>query len=68
MHLLRAGDSALPATFDLAYREAERLVMEIDLDAIDPAAAAAFTTGHATYAPGQGLRQAEGSGNSPPLG
>ena len=40
MHLLRAGDSRLPPTYDLAYREAERLVMEIDVDDLDPAAAA----------------------------
>ncbi|MFO1455365.1 MAG: TraB/GumN family protein [Steroidobacteraceae bacterium] len=60
MHLLRPGDSALPATFDAAYRDAERLVMEIDLDDVDPAAAAAFTTSHATYGAGQGLRQALG--------
>jgi uncharacterized protein YbaP (TraB family) len=60
MHLLRAGDSRLPRTYEAAYREAERLVMEIDVDDLDPAAAAAFTAGHATYPPGPGLRAALG--------
>ncbi len=60
MHLLRAGDSRLPPTYDLAYREAERLVMEIDVDDLDPAAAALFTAQHATYPPGPGLQAALG--------
>ncbi len=57
IHLLRPGDAALPAAIEQAYREAERLVMEIDLDDVDPAAAAAFTQQHATYGPGDGLRR-----------
>ena len=60
IHLLRAGDAALPAAIEQAYGEAERLVMEIDLDDIDPAAAAAFTQQHATYGPGDGLRRTLG--------
>jgi len=60
MHLLRDADAALPASFERAYRDAERLVMEIDVDDVDPAAAAAFTASHATYPPGAGLRQALG--------
>lgn len=60
MHLLRRSDAALPASFEQAYREAERLVMEIDIDDVDPAAAAAFTASRATYPPGNGLRQALG--------
>ena len=60
MHLLRAGEAQLPPTYDLAYREAERLVMEIDVDDLDPAAAAQFTARHATYPPGAGLRAALG--------
>ena len=44
MHLLRPEDARLPAGFELAYRESERLVMEIDFDDLDPSAAAAFTT------------------------
>jgi uncharacterized protein len=60
MHLLRPADATLPAGFDLAYREAEKLVMEIDVDDLDPAAASAFTATHATYPPGAGLRQALG--------
>jgi uncharacterized protein YbaP (TraB family) len=60
MHLLRTDESQLPPTYDLAYREAERLVMEIDLDDLDPAAAAQFTAQHATYPPGASLRAALG--------
>ncbi|MCU0761097.1 MAG: TraB/GumN family protein [Steroidobacteraceae bacterium] len=60
MHLLRAGDAALPEAFDRAYAEAERLVMEIDVDDVDPAAAAAFTRTHASFAPGTSLREALG--------
>lgn len=60
MHLLRDADAALPASYQQAYGEAERLVMEIDVDDVDPAAAAAFTASHATYPPGAGLRQALG--------
>jgi uncharacterized protein len=39
VHLLRAKDAALPAAFDRAYADAEALVMEIDLDDLDPTAA-----------------------------
>ncbi len=60
MHLLRAGDATLPQGFDFAYRKSERLVMEIDVDDLDPAAAATFTAEHATYPAGPGLREALG--------
>ncbi|HEY8510052.1 MAG TPA: TraB/GumN family protein [Steroidobacteraceae bacterium] len=36
IHLLKAGDATLPAAFDRAYEDAEALVMEIDLDDLDP--------------------------------
>ncbi|MCP5338813.1 MAG: TraB/GumN family protein [Steroidobacteraceae bacterium] len=57
IHLLRADDAALPAALEHAYREAGRLVMEIDLSAVDPAAAAAFTAQHGVYESGEGLRR-----------
>lgn len=36
VHLLRASDHPLPAMVDVAYEDAEVLVMEIDMDDIDP--------------------------------
>lgn len=45
IHLLRPEDYPLPAVIDEAYREAEVLIMEIDMDDMDPfAAQVAFTT------------------------
>lgn len=37
VHLLRAADYPLPAAFDEAYRDAEIVVLELDLDDIDMA-------------------------------
>lgn len=43
VHLLRAGDYPLPSAFDTAYEQADILIMEVDMDDIDPfAAQAAF--------------------------
>ena len=39
IHLLRQGDYPLPDAIDQAYAEAESIVMEIDLDDLDPFAA-----------------------------
>jgi uncharacterized protein YbaP (TraB family) len=36
VHLLRESDHPLPAMIDAAYKDAEALVMEIDMDDIDP--------------------------------
>ena len=36
MHLLRASDSKLPAAFDKAYADSAALVMEIDMDDLNP--------------------------------
>lgn len=36
VHLLRAKDAALPAAFNRAYADADALVMEIDLDDLNP--------------------------------
>ena len=38
IHMLRAEDHPLPAAIDRAYEDAEVLVMELDMDDIDPAA------------------------------
>lgn len=45
IHLLRAADYPLPTAFDAAYDDAEVLVMEVDMDDLDPLAAQTlFTT------------------------
>ncbi len=45
VHLLRSKDYPLPAVLDTAYEDAEVLIMEIDMDDLDPLAAqTAFTT------------------------
>lgn len=49
VHLLRDDDKPLPAPLERAYRDAETLVMEIDLDDLDPTAGARFTATHAIY-------------------
>ena len=41
VHLLREQDYPLPSAIDRAYREADTLFMELDLDDLDPAAAQA---------------------------
>ncbi len=38
VHLLRASDHPLPPAIDSAYADADALVMELDMDDIDPAA------------------------------
>lgn len=45
IHVLRKSDYPLPAALDRAYREAEVLYMEIDMDDIDQGEAVAFTLG-----------------------
>ncbi|MDH5622484.1 MAG: TraB/GumN family protein, partial [Gammaproteobacteria bacterium] len=45
IHLLRSEDYPLPSAFDAAYDDAEVLVMEVDMDDLDPLAAQIlFTT------------------------
>jgi uncharacterized protein YbaP (TraB family) len=46
VHLLRSRDATLPAAFDRAYKDADALVMEIDLDDLDPAAAQTWMLEH----------------------
>ncbi len=44
VHFLRAEDYPLPAEIETAYQESDRLVMEIDMDSLDPAQAQAVMT------------------------
>jgi uncharacterized protein YbaP (TraB family) len=49
VHLLRATDAKLPAAFDRAYADADALVMEIDLDDLDPLASQGWMLEHGMY-------------------
>lgn len=49
VHLLRSQDAALPAAFNRAYADADELVMEIDLDDLDPAAAQSWMLEHGMF-------------------
>jgi uncharacterized protein YbaP (TraB family) len=49
VHLLRSQDAALPAAFNRAYADADALVMEIDLDDLDPAAAQTWMLEHGMF-------------------
>jgi hypothetical protein len=44
VHLLRAGDHPLPSVIDEAYDNAETLMMELDMDDIDPVEAQSLLT------------------------
>ena len=56
VHVLDTARSRLPPAFDSAWRDAERVVMELDMDDLDPAAAASFLAAHATIGDGESLR------------
>jgi len=58
IHVLRAGDGGLPQAAERAYEDAERLVMEIDLDdaAADPSAMLATMQQAALLPAGKTLR------------
>jgi uncharacterized protein len=60
IHLLPTQDSTLPGAFDRAYSDSARLVMELDLGKIDPAAAGGWIATHGALAPGVSLRAALG--------
>jgi uncharacterized protein len=60
VHLLKAGDSALPAAFDRAYASSQTLVMELDLGKIDPMQAAAWMAQHGVLPEGTDLKKAIG--------
>ncbi|HEX6260995.1 MAG TPA: TraB/GumN family protein [Woeseiaceae bacterium] len=44
VHLLRANDHPLPSIIDTAYRDAEVIIMELDMDDIDPVEAQSLLT------------------------
>jgi uncharacterized protein len=50
VHLLKRADAALPAAFDRAYADAEALVMELDLDDLDPGQAERWLLERGLYA------------------
>ena len=60
MHLLRAADNALPPAFDSAYRAAEALVMELDVDDLDPLAAHEYMGTHSVLPEDRMLRDVIG--------
>lgn len=60
VHLLRPDVAPLPAPLEQAYLEAEALLMEIDLDDLDPSAGARFTASNAIYGADRTLRDAIG--------
>jgi uncharacterized protein YbaP (TraB family) len=56
LHQLRRDRAALPPSYGQAYGEAERLVMELDMDAISPADLAGELLGRAIDPQGRSLR------------
>jgi uncharacterized protein len=50
VHLLKRNDATLPAAFDRAYEDAEALVMELDLDDLDPGQAERWLLERGLYA------------------
>jgi hypothetical protein len=64
VHVLRAGDGALPAVAEAAYEDAEQLVMEIDLDdplGGDPGAMLGLMQQTALLPDGTSLREVMGA-------
>ena len=55
MHVLRASDHPLPASVDALIERADTIVMEIDLDDVDPVAQQRIILGTAMLAQGQEL-------------
>jgi uncharacterized protein len=60
VHLLKRDDAVLPQAFDKAYADADALVMEIDLDDLDPAEAATWMLQRGTFQDGATLRETLG--------
>jgi uncharacterized protein YbaP (TraB family) len=61
VHLLRAQDAALPAAFERAYADADVLVMELDLDDMDPMAMSGWVLENGTLNDGRTLRDVLGT-------
>lgn len=60
VHLLKAGDAALPAAFDRAYSGSHALVMEMDLSKLDPMETAGWMLEHGSLPEGSSLRKVIG--------
>ncbi len=60
IHLLRPEDLPLPTIIDAAYDEAEVLIMELDMDDMDPAAAQRVFSEHGVLRDGTTLRDLMG--------
>lgn len=60
MHLLRASESKLPAAFDKAYADSAALVMEIDMDDLNPAEAQGMMLEKGIYTGDETLSEAIG--------
>lgn len=57
IHLLKADDAALPPAFERAYSSSSALVMELDLNKLTPADAAAWMMKHGRAPKGESLRK-----------
>jgi uncharacterized protein YbaP (TraB family) len=60
VHLLKPGESSLPAPFARAYDDSKELVMEMDLGKIDTSSMAAWMLEHGRYPEGESMMQALG--------
>jgi uncharacterized protein YbaP (TraB family) len=60
VHLLKPGDSTLPAAFTRAYEDSNQLVMEMDLAKLDTGSVAAWMLEHGRYPEGESMMQALG--------
>src|SRR5688500_1606465 len=60
VHVLRESDYPLPKVIDTAYRDAEIVYMEIDLDDMPVGEALQFTLANASLPPGRTLRDVLG--------
>jgi hypothetical protein len=61
IHLLRAADAGLPPAMTRAYADSARLVMEIDLGALDPLEMAQELSAHGQLAEGTSLQELLGA-------
>jgi uncharacterized protein YbaP (TraB family) len=61
VHFLKTADAALPAAFDRAYAGSQTLLMELDLDSLDPMEAAAWMMEHGMLTDGATLKDAVGA-------
>ena len=60
VHLMRAADAKLPAAFNKAYSDASALVMEIDMDDLDPMQAQSWMVENGLYGDDGSLSQTLG--------